>query len=72
LGRATTLSVEQIGTAWSLVRRFRKQLTELHAARERARRTRGRQALGLTGAQVVAAQARRREEEELRRSDLGL
>jgi hypothetical protein len=72
LRKQPTLSAAQVAAARSLVKRFHKQLEALHEARERARKSRGRERLGLTREAVVAALAARRETEEVEREDLGL
>lgn len=66
------LTATQVGVAWALVRRFHKQLEELHAARERARKSRGRARLGLSREDVDAAVAARSKAEEEARKNLGL
>jgi hypothetical protein len=72
LHAASRWSVEQVGAGWGLVRRYRRQLEELHAARERARETNGRRKLGLTRGAVEERQAQRVREAEAARTDLGL
>ncbi len=69
---SVALSAAQVAEAWALVRRFRRQLAELHAARERARMSVGRERLGLARETVRAAQAARREAEQVEREDIGL
>ena len=66
------MSVAQVKAARDLVKRFRKQLEALHEARERARKSRGRERLGLSKATVVAAQEARDEAEQVEREDFGL
>jgi len=65
-------AVGDVGEAWALVRRFRRQLEELHSARERARQSRGRARMGLTRAQVVEVAAERAAEQRAQRDDLGI
>ncbi len=54
-----------------MCRRYNQQLAELHAARERARRTNAIRNLGLTQLQVERRAAARRQEEADRADDLG-
>ncbi len=54
-----------------LCKRFSKQMKELHESRERAKRTNGRRAMGLTLNQVEKLQKNRREEKEASLSDFG-
>lgn len=66
------LSNEEIREAWVLVRRYRKKLIELHDARERARVSRGRQALGLSLVALAQRCAQREADAKVREKDLGL
>lgn len=72
LQRAGLRSAADVGEAWALVRRWRKQLEELHAARERARHSLGRKQLGVTRVEVAEAVAQRQRAERVAREDLGL
>ena len=65
-------SAGDVGEAWALVRRFRVQLVELHAARERAWRSVGRAKLGLTRAAVARAVDAREAAAAAQRDDLGI
>lgn len=72
LERQAVKSNDEIKEAWELVRRYSRKLRELHRARERARVSCGRKALGLTVSEVEQRQRRREEEQKERDSDLGL
>lgn len=52
-------------------KRYRRQLDELEAARERARRTNGLRALGMTQAEARARAAAREAQQQAAHDDLG-
>ena len=68
-GRATMVLARRME---ALARRYHRQLTELREARERARRTNGRRAMGMTQAEAQKRVKDREDEMVRRRSDLGL
>jgi hypothetical protein len=66
------LDNDEIVEAWKLVRKYRKQLKQLHEARSRAKLSQGRKLLGLTRDQVDELRRQREAREEAQRNDLGL
>ena len=68
---AGCLSATDRGKLRDLCKRFSKQMKELHVSRERAKRTNGRRAMGLTLNQVEKLQKNRREEKESSLADFG-
>ena len=56
---------------FELAKRHNQQFAELHESRARARRTNGLRAMGITRAEADQRVQKRREQEELRRSDIG-
>lgn len=57
---------------FDLAKKYNRQLTELHESRARARKTNGLRAMGITQAEADRRVEERRQQEELRRSDIGI
>jgi len=65
------LSVDVQMKVRRICQRYRVQMKELHASRERARRTNGLKRMGITRAEAEMRVEQRRKEQELLRQDVG-